>query len=126
MKKLKFFVNGFLAVTVIFILAGCSNKSEDAPIISKAGGTTNMKIAYVEVDTLLTKYDFWNDLNELMMKKEENIRATLNQKKKNWMMMQMNSSVNIKMEDLQVKNVFNKNKCAFKRKPKTCKLYKTD
>ena len=82
MKKLRFFVNGFLAVAAIFMLSQCNNKSDDAPIVSKPGGTTNMKIAYVEVVTLLTKYDFWNDLNELMMKKEENIRATLNQKKK--------------------------------------------
>ena len=47
-----------------------------------ANGTTNMKIAYVEIDSLLTKYRFWNDLNELMIKKEENIRTTLNEKAK--------------------------------------------
>lgn len=82
MKKVKFFLNGFLAIATIFALSECSQKSGDAPIVSKPGGTTTMKIAYVEVDTLLTKYDFWNDLNELMMKKEENIRATLNQKQK--------------------------------------------
>ena len=41
-----------------------------------------MKIAYVEIDSLLTKYNFWNDLNEQMIKKEENIRTTLNEKGK--------------------------------------------
>lgn len=41
-----------------------------------------MKIAYVEVDSLLTKYRYWNDLNELMIQKEENIRTTLNEKAK--------------------------------------------
>ena len=41
-----------------------------------------MKIAYVEIDSLLTKYRFWNDLNELMIQKEENIRTTLNEKAK--------------------------------------------
>ena len=45
-------------------------------------GSTNMKIAYVEVDSLLTKYRYWNDLNEQMIQKEENIRTTLNEKAK--------------------------------------------
>ena len=39
-----------------------------------------MKIAYVEIDTLLTKYNFCIDLNEAMVKKSENVRLTLNQK----------------------------------------------
>lgn len=41
-----------------------------------------MKIAYVEIDSLLTKYRYWNDLNEMMIQKEENIRTTLNEKAK--------------------------------------------
>ena len=41
-----------------------------------------MKIAYVEIDSLLTKYRYWNDLNEMMIQKEENIRTTLNEKSK--------------------------------------------
>ena len=39
-----------------------------------------MKIAYVEIDTLLAKYNFCIDLNEAMVKKSENVRMTLNQK----------------------------------------------
>ena len=39
-----------------------------------------MKIAFVEVDTLLAKYNFCIDLNEAMVKKSENVRLTLNQK----------------------------------------------
>ena len=41
-----------------------------------------MKIAFVEIDSLLSKYHFWNDLSEEMIKKEENIRTTLNEKGK--------------------------------------------
>lgn len=37
-------------------------------------------MAYVDVDSLLAKYNFCIDLNEAMMKKEENVRLTLNQK----------------------------------------------
>lgn len=39
-----------------------------------------MKIAYVEIDTLLAKYNFCVDLNEAMVKKSENVRLTLNQR----------------------------------------------
>ena len=39
-----------------------------------------MKIAYVEIDTLLSKYNFCVDLNEAMVKKSENVRLTLNKK----------------------------------------------
>ncbi len=39
-----------------------------------------MKIAYVEIDTLLAQYNFCIDLNEGMVKKSENVRLTLNQK----------------------------------------------
>lgn len=39
-----------------------------------------MKIAYVEVDTLLSQYNFCKDLNADMISKEENSRMVLNQK----------------------------------------------
>ena len=39
-----------------------------------------MNIDYVEIDTLLAKYNFFIDLNEAMVKKSENVRMTLNQK----------------------------------------------
>jgi len=81
MKRINYIINGFLAVTIITIFAQCSGKKEETTAVAATGGVpSNMKIAYVEIDTLLTKYNFWNDLNEMMMKKEENIRATLNQK----------------------------------------------
>ena len=62
--------------------AGNKGESSQTAVPVAATGTTNMKIAYVEIDSLLTKYRFWNDLNELMIKKEENIRTTLNEKAK--------------------------------------------
>ena len=48
--------------------------------IAQAGGLSEMKIAYVEIDTLLAKYNYCIDLNEAMVKKSENVRLTLNQK----------------------------------------------
>lgn len=85
MEKMKHILNGFIALTLIFMFAQCTeNKANDTANATPAatGGSVNMKIAYVEIDSLLTKYRFCNDLNGMMIKKEENIRTTLNEKAK--------------------------------------------
>ncbi len=85
MKKTNFILKGFLALAIVFGFTQCANNNgaatQSAPATGTAG-SSNMKIAYVEIDSLLTKYNFWNDLNEQMIKKEENIRTTLNEKGK--------------------------------------------
>lgn len=84
MKQTNYIFNGVLAIIAIFLFAQCTGKKNETATTANAPeghvGASNLKIAYVEIDTLLTKYNYWNDLNEMMMKKEENIRATLNQK----------------------------------------------
>lgn len=87
MKRKNFILNGFLALATVLVFAQCADKNNNASATAAApaagvAGSSNMKIAYVEIDSLLTKYNFWNDLNELMIKKEENIRTTLNEKGK--------------------------------------------
>ena len=84
MKKTSFIVKGLLALAIVLGFTQCANNNaatQSAPAAGNGNGT-NMKIAYVEIDSLLTKYNFWNDLNEQMIKKEENIRTTLNEKGK--------------------------------------------
>ena len=85
MKKIKFILNGFMALAFGVMFAQCAGNnnanSASAPA-AEATGSSNIKIAYVEVDSLLSKYNFWNDLTEQMLKKEENIRTTLNEKGK--------------------------------------------
>ncbi|WP_321479513.1 OmpH family outer membrane protein [uncultured Bacteroides sp.] len=82
MKRTNYLISGFLAIAAIVLFAQCAGKADKKaePVTNEAMAKSGMKIAYVEIDTLLTQYNFWNDLNEAMMKKEENIRATLNQK----------------------------------------------
>lgn len=85
MKRMNYILNGVLALVAVVLFAQCTGKKGETTTAASVSegvvaGSTNMKIAYVEIDTLLTKYNFWNDLNEMMMRKEENIRATLNQK----------------------------------------------
>lgn len=84
MKKTKYILNGFLALAMALIFAQCAENKGTASTASSPAAVSSgsLKIAYVEIDSLLTKYRYWNDLNELMIQKEENIRTTLNEKAK--------------------------------------------
>ena len=83
MRKTKYILNAIAAFALAFFFSQCAQKNETAAeSAAPVAGSTNMKIAYVEVDSLLTKYRYWNELNELMIQKEENIRTTLNEKAK--------------------------------------------
>ena len=85
MKKTNFILNGLMALAIVFGFTQCANNNnaavQSAPA-ANANGSSGMKIAFVEIDSLLTKYNFSNDLNEQIIKKEENIRTTLNEKGK--------------------------------------------
>ena len=85
MKKTNFILNGFLALAIGLVFAQCAgnnNASTASAPATDAAASSNVKIAFVEIDSLLNKYNFWNDLSEQMLKKEENIRTTLNEKGK--------------------------------------------
>ena len=85
MKKTNFILNGLMALAFGVMFAQCAgnnNASTTSAPVAGATGSSNMKIAFVEIDSLLTKCNFWNDLSEQMIKKEENIRTTLNEKGK--------------------------------------------
>ena len=70
--------NMFLAAAAVVALASCNNaspKMDEQPAAAAAGESTgNVKIAYVEVDSLMTQYEF------ILQKKSTNARNTLNQK----------------------------------------------
>lgn len=85
MKRTKYILNGFLALAMVFMFTQCAdnkNANGDNTTPAAAIASGELKVAYVEIDSLLTKYRFWNDLNEMMIQKEENIRTTLNEKAK--------------------------------------------
>ena len=85
MKKTNFILNGLLALAIVLGFTQCAGNNNAATTSAPAAGaagSSNMKIAFVEIDSLLTKYNFWNDLSEQMLKKEENSRTTLNEKGK--------------------------------------------
>lgn len=75
MKKMVFFALAALA------LASCNN--EAPKVEEKSQGQqapTELKIAYVEVDSLMTQYNFCKEQAEILEKKSQNIQNTLNQK----------------------------------------------
>lgn len=75
--------NGLLALATVLAFAQCSGeKSTPAATQPAVQGGAAMRIAYVEIDSLLSNYNYCKDLNEAMIKKDENIRTTLNEKAK--------------------------------------------
>lgn len=76
--------NMFLAAAAVVALASCNNaspKMDEQPAAAAAGESTgNVKIAYVEVDSLMTQYNFAKDYSVTLQKKSNNARNTLNQK----------------------------------------------
>lgn len=81
----KTILKGCAALALGLMLAQCDgNKQATAPVAApvQASATSGLRIAFVEVDSLLANYQFCIDLSEEMVKKEENVRATLNDKGK--------------------------------------------
>ena len=69
-----------LSALTIALMASCNNaspKMDEQPVAASGEG---MKIAYVEVDSLMTQYDFAKDYSVTLQKKSNNARNTLNQK----------------------------------------------
>lgn len=85
MKSIKNILCTLCATVAVLTLTQCVQKPQQAPVITQVicDTTPKLKIAYVDIDTLLTSYDLWVELNEEMIRKEENVRATLNEKAKN-------------------------------------------
>ena len=68
------------ALAIAAMMVSCNNQSpkmDDQPAAASGEG---MKIAYVEVDSLMTQYNFAKDYSVTLQKKSNNARNTLNQK----------------------------------------------
>ena len=63
-------------------LNSCDNspKSDDKKEADKSAVANELKIAYVEVDSLMSQYEFCKEQSQLLQKKSTNIQATLQQK----------------------------------------------
>lgn len=72
----------FLAAAAMVALASCNNESPkmDEKPAADAGQEGGVKIAYVEVDSLMTQYEFCKEFTLILEKKSTNARNTLNSK----------------------------------------------
>ncbi len=70
---------GWMAAAALLLTAACSNPEAGTKEDKQAADAQNggLKLAYVEIDTLMSQYNFCKDYTLLMNKKGENIRATL-------------------------------------------------
>lgn len=78
MKKYLFGALAFAA-----LMTSCNNaspKMDEKPQAAGAENVSGMKIAYVEVDSLMTQYNFAKDYSVTLQKKSNNARNTLTQK----------------------------------------------
>jgi len=72
----------FSALAIAAVMVSCNKQSAKMDEQPAAGETTaaGLKIAYVEVDSLMTQYDFAKDYSVTLQKKSNNARNTLTQK----------------------------------------------
>lgn len=84
MKNINYIMNGVLAVAVIILFVmqltekkGTENEKPSA--VSEGGSSPDLPVAYVNMDSLLQNYNYYKDLNEIIVRKEENARASVNQ-----------------------------------------------
>ena len=72
-----------MAAAAVVALASCNNaspKMDAQPTADATSSTTGLKIAYVEVDSLMTQFQFCKEYTIILQKKSNNARNTLNQK----------------------------------------------
>ena len=74
--------NILCALAIAAMMVSCNNASSkmDEQPSSGDASASGMKIAYVEVDSLMTQYDFAKDYSVTLEKKSNNARNTLTQK----------------------------------------------
>ncbi len=82
--EIKKFVRSFSVMSMALAVLSACNQSETKMDEEPAGAATEtvtgMKIAYVEVDSLMSQYNFCKEYTLILQKKSNNARNTLNQK----------------------------------------------
>ncbi|MDO4309148.1 MAG: OmpH family outer membrane protein [Prevotella sp.] len=82
MNKNKFFRAMSVGAVSALLMTACNNSTPqmDEQPAKSSTETVGMKIAYVEVDSLMSQYNFCKDFSLILQKKSNNARNTLNAK----------------------------------------------
>lgn len=71
-----------VVATVFFAACGSKNEEETTVETDQPVEATGLKIAYVELDTLMSQYQLYKDYSEVLTRKGNNIQKTLAQKQR--------------------------------------------
>ncbi len=84
MFKMNHIAKGAFALAVIALSAQCTPKKteESIPAVELTPAEVTLPVAFVNVDSLLLNYNYAKDLNEALLRKQENSRVSINQKGK--------------------------------------------
>ena len=91
----------FSALAVAAMMASCNNASPKMDDQPAAASSEGLKIAYVEVDSLMTQYDFAKDYSVTLQKKSNNARNTLTQKGNALQAASVQNAIQRQQNDLQ-------------------------
>ncbi len=80
MKKILFTMS--VAAMLGLGMTSCNNQpqkndTQNSETTGAAQGSDGLKIAYVEVDSIMSQYNYWKDVTKLMQGKQANIQKTL-------------------------------------------------
>ena len=77
--------SAFALALVATALTSCNKQAPQVEAKSETANaaTTNMKIAYVEVDSIMSQYKFCKEYSLILQKKSQNIQNTINAKGRN-------------------------------------------
>ena len=86
------FLKSFAAASVVILAAtqcaqdkGAPNQGSNSSSVSSEAGQVyagKLNIAYINIDSLLVGYNYAKDLNEALLRKQENARVSINEKGK--------------------------------------------
>ena len=71
------------SLAIAAVMVSCNNaspKMDEQPATANDNATGGVRIAYVEVDSLMTQYEFCKEFSLILQKKSNNARNTLNAK----------------------------------------------
>ena len=86
MKISRPFIHSVLAFAIVMLFVQCNKKnnttekSAETPAAQATSISGKLPIAYVNIDSLLQKYNYAKDLNESLLRRAENSRANVNEK----------------------------------------------
>ena len=81
LRKLGFAAVAASALVMFSCNSGSQNKAAESNVTTTAAATSSeVRIAYVEVDSIMTQYEFCKSSKAILEKKQQNIQATLSKK----------------------------------------------